>query len=108
MRPVEHDVTQLLIAWDNGDQDALAQLAPLVEKELHRLARFYLSRERPNHTLQPTELVNEAYLKLINWKDVGWKNRAHFIGVAARLMSKGLVEYGRKFDMRGMQVWLRG
>ncbi len=62
---MEHDATQLLIAWDNGDQEALAQLAPLVEKELHRLARLYLSRERPNHTLQPMALVNEVYLKLI-------------------------------------------
>jgi len=106
MRPVEHDVTQLLIAWDNGDQDALAQLAPLVEKELRRLARFYLNRERPNHTLQPTELVNEAYLKLINWKAVGWKNRAHFIGVAARLMRNVLVDYGLDYRKRGIRVSL--
>ena len=103
---MEHDATQLLIAWDNGDQEALAQLTPLVEKELHRLARFYMSRERPNHTLQPTALVNEAYLKLINWKDIGWKNRAHFIGVAARLMRNVLVDYGVEYRKRGIQVSL--
>lgn len=103
---MEHDATQLLIAWDNGDQEALARLAPLVEKELHRLARFYLSRERANHTLQPTALVNEAYIKLINWKDVGWKNRAHFIGVAARLMRNVLIDYGLEYRKRGIRVSL--
>lgn len=106
MTPMEHDATQLLIAWDNGDQEALAQLVPLVEKELHRLARLYVSRERLNHTLQPTALVNEAYIKLINWKDVGWKNRAHFIGVAARLMRNVLVDYGVEYRKRGIYVSL--
>lgn len=103
---MEHDATQLLIAWDNGDEEALALLAPLVEKELHRLARLYLSRERRNHTLQPTALVNEAYIKLINWKDVGWKNRAHFIGVAARLMRNVLVDYGVEYRKQGVRVSL--
>jgi RNA polymerase sigma factor (TIGR02999 family) len=106
MTPMEHDATQLLIAWDNGDQEALGQLVPLVEKELHRLARLYLSRERPHHTLQPTALVNEAYLRLINWKAVGWKNRAHFIGVAARLMRHVLVDYGVAYRKHGIRVSL--
>jgi len=104
--PMEHDATQLLIAWDHGDEEALAQLVPLVEKELHRLARLYLSRERPNHTLQPMALVNEVYLKLINWKAVGWKNRAHFIGVAARLMRNVLVDYGVAYRKHGIRVSL--
>ena len=103
MTPIEHDATQLLIAWDNGDQEALAQLVPLVEKELHRLARLYLSRERPNHTLQPTALVNEAYLKLIDQKNAKWQNRAQFYGVAAQLMRRILVDHARAraADKRG-------
>jgi len=104
--PMEDNATQLLIAWDNGNEEALAQLAPLVEKELHRLARLYLSRERPNHTLQPTALVNEVYIKLINWREVGWKNRAHFIGVAARLMRNVLVDYGVEYRKQGIRVSL--
>src|SRR5436190_2859834 len=71
------DMTQLLIAWGNGDQQALETLVPLVEAELHRLARRYLNGERPGHTLQATALVNEAYLRLIDWKNVQWQNRAH-------------------------------
>lgn len=106
MTPMEHDATLLLIAWENGDEEALAQLAPLVERELHRLARLYLSRERPNHTLQPTALVNEAYLKLINWREAGWQNRAHFIGVAARLMRNVLADYGAKYRKRWLRVSL--
>jgi len=76
-----HNVTQLLIAWNNGDQSALEQLAPMVHAELHRLAKRYMGRERAGHLLQPTALVNEAYMRLIDWKNVEWKNRAHFFGV---------------------------
>jgi len=90
-----HDVTQLLLAWSDGDQAALEQLTPLVYGELHRLARGYLRRERPGHTLQTTALVNEAYLRLIDWKQVRWQNRAHFFGVSAQLMRRILVDFAR-------------
>ncbi|MGH9845229.1 MAG: ECF-type sigma factor, partial [Blastocatellia bacterium] len=83
-----HEVTQLLLAWSDGDQTALEKLAPLVEAELHRLAQLYLSHERSGHTLQTTALVNEAYLRLIDWKNVHWRNRAHFFGVSAELMRR--------------------
>jgi RNA polymerase sigma factor (TIGR02999 family) len=90
------EVTQLLRAWGSGDQSALAQLTPLVHAELHRLARRYLSRESPGHTLQATALVNEAYMRLIDWQNVAWQNRAHFFGVAAQLMRHILVDYARR------------
>lgn len=91
-----HEVTQLLLAWNNGDQDALAKLAPLVEAELRQLAKIYLSHERPGHTLQPTELVNEAFIKLIDLTAVEWKNRAHFFGITAQLMRHILVDHARR------------
>jgi RNA polymerase sigma factor (TIGR02999 family) len=90
------DVTQLLLAWNQGDQAALEKLTVLVEAELHRLAQGYLSRERPGHTLQPTALVNEVYLKLIDWRNTSWQNRAHFIGVTAQLMRRILVDHARR------------
>ncbi|MGH9846031.1 MAG: sigma-70 family RNA polymerase sigma factor [Blastocatellia bacterium] len=93
--PSSHEVTQLLVAWSDGDQAALEQLTPLVYRELHRLAKGYLHRERPGHLLQTTALVNEAYLRLIDWKDVHWQNRAHFFGVAAQLMRRILVDFAR-------------
>jgi RNA polymerase sigma factor (TIGR02999 family) len=88
--------TELLVAWTNGDEASLEKLVPLVEKELHRLAQRYLNHERPNHTLQPTALVNEAYLRLIDFKNVRWQNRAHFIGVSAHLMRRILVDHARR------------
>ena len=88
-------VTQLLERWSQGDEEALAQLMPLVYDELHRLAGAYLRRERREQTLQPTELVNEAYLKLINQRDARWQNRAQFYGVAAQLMRRILVDHAR-------------
>jgi RNA polymerase sigma-70 factor, ECF subfamily len=91
-----HNITQLLIAWNNGDQSALEQLAPLVHAELHRLARRYMGQERAGHLLQPTALVNEAYMRLIDWKDVEWKNRAQFFGVSAQLMRRILVDFARR------------
>lgn len=106
MTPMELNATELLVAWDNGDEEALAQLVPLVQKELHRLARLYLSRERPNHSLQPTELINLAYLNLLIWKPVGLKNRAHFIGIVARLMRNVLVDHGVEFRKRGIRISL--
>ncbi|HWC76098.1 MAG TPA: sigma-70 family RNA polymerase sigma factor [Blastocatellia bacterium] len=91
-----HNVTQLLIAWNGGDQTALEQLVPLVHAELHRLARKYMGRERAGHVLQPSALVNEAYIRLIDWKNVEWKNRAHFFGVSAQLMRRILVDFARQ------------
>ena len=72
------EITQLLVAWSDGDESALARLTPLVYDELHRLAHHYMSGERAGHTLQTTALVNEAYVRLIDWKNVRWQNRAHF------------------------------
>jgi RNA polymerase sigma factor (TIGR02999 family) len=89
-------VTQLLIAWNDGDQAALEQLVPMVHAELYRLARRYMGRERAGHLLQPTALVNEAYMRLIDWKNVEWKNRAHFFSVSAQLMRRILVDFARQ------------
>jgi RNA polymerase sigma factor (TIGR02999 family) len=89
-------VTQLLIDWSNGNLAALDQLLPLVERELQRLAHYYLRREKPGHTLQTTALVNEAYLKLIDQKHVEWKNRAHFFALSGQLMRRILVDHARK------------
>ncbi len=96
MIPKPSDVTQLLVNWNNGDQAALDELLPLVNDELRRLARNYLRRENPGHTLQPTALVNEAYLRLIDQKHVQWQNRAHFFGIAAQLMRRILVDHARR------------
>jgi len=93
--PSTQEVTQLLLAWSHGDQAALEQLTPLVYAELHRLAKRYLGGERRGHTLQTTALVNEAYLRLIDWKNVEWQNRAHFFGVSAQLMRRILVDFAR-------------
>ncbi len=93
--PSPHDVTQLLLEWRNGEQQALEKLTPLVYGELRRLAARYLLRERAAHTLQATALVNEAYLQLVNQPQVDWQNRAHFFGIAARLMRQILVDHAR-------------
>jgi len=89
------EITRLLVAWGDGDQSALEELAPMVHSELHRLAHHYLRRERPGHTLQTSALVNEAYIRLIDWKNVRWQNRAHFFAVSAQLMRRVLVDFGR-------------
>ena len=89
-------VTELLTAWRKGDSSALDQLVPLVEAELRQLARRYLGRERPGHVLQTTALVNEAFVRLLNWQDVSWQNRAHFVAMAARLMRHILVDMSRQ------------
>src|SRR5436190_9755448 len=91
-----HEVTQLLIAWNEGNQAALEQLMPLVYDELRQLARSYLRRERPGHTLQATSLVHEAYLRLIEQERVTWQNRAHFFGIAAQMMQRILVNHAKK------------
>jgi RNA polymerase sigma factor (TIGR02999 family) len=88
-------VTELLRAWSNGDDGALERLTPLVEAELRRLARAYMRRERQAHTLQTTALVNEAFLRLTGARAVGWQDRAHFLGIAARLMRRVLVDHAR-------------
>jgi RNA polymerase sigma factor (TIGR02999 family) len=93
--PSTQEITQLLVAWNNGDALALERLAPLVHAELHRLARRYMAGERPGHVLQATALVNEAYMRLIDWKNVEWKNRAHFFGLAAQIMRRILVDFAR-------------
>jgi RNA polymerase sigma-70 factor (ECF subfamily) len=89
------NITELLLAWGKGDQDALAKLTPLVYEELHRLARRYMAKERPGHTLQATALVNEAYLRLVDSSRVRWQNRTHFLAVAAQLMRRVLVDFAR-------------
>jgi RNA polymerase sigma-70 factor, ECF subfamily len=90
------ETTRLLKAWSEGDETALERLVPLVDAELRRLAHNYLRQERPDHILQTTALVNEAWVRLINWPDVSWRNRAHFIGMAARLMRRVLVDEARR------------
>jgi|SRR6516225_902071 len=97
------DITRLLRAWSEGDESALEKLTPLVYRELHRLAGRYMGREREGHTLQATALVNEAYLRLIDWKNVQWQNRAHFFAMSAQLMRRVLVDYARsrRYNKRG-------
>jgi RNA polymerase sigma factor (TIGR02999 family) len=89
------DVTQLLVNWSRGDRQALSDLTPLVYDELRRLASRYLRRERPDHTLQSTALAHEAYLRLIDQKQVQWQNRAHFFGVASQMIRRILVDHAR-------------
>jgi RNA polymerase sigma factor (TIGR02999 family) len=92
---VKENVTQLLEAWSRGDSAALDALTPLVHQELHRLAVRYMAGERPGHVLQATALVNEAYIRLVDWRDVRWQNRAHFFGMAAQIMRHVLVDAAR-------------
>ena len=89
------EFTQLLIEWRNGDRDALDRMTPLLYEELRRLARHFLAAERPDHTLQPTALVHEAYLRLVDQRSVDWQNRAHFLGVAASMMRRILINHAR-------------
>jgi RNA polymerase sigma factor (TIGR02999 family) len=109
--PDAHELTQLLAAWSDGEEEALEKLAPLVHAELYRLAKRYMSRERPNHLLQTSALINEAYVRLIDWKAVRWQNRAHFFGVAAQMMRRILVDFARRRpradkDQEAMQMSL--
>lgn len=95
----EHDtqeLTEILRRWSDGDAAALERLTPVVYAELHRIAKRYMGREREGHTLQTTALVNEAYVRLIDWKNAKWENRAHFFGVSAQLMRRILVDFARK------------
>jgi len=93
--PSTHEITQLLVAWNQGDQAALDALSPLINRELHWLAKRYMAGERQGHLLQPTALVNEAWLRLIDWRNVEWQNRAHFFGLAAQIMRRILVDFAR-------------
>jgi RNA polymerase sigma-70 factor (ECF subfamily) len=109
--PSTHEITQLLVAWNNGDRVALEKLIPLVHTELHRIAHRRMAAERPGHILQTTALVNEAYMRLIDWKNVEWRNRAHFFGLAAQIMRHILVDFARAQDREkrgggGLQVSL--
>ena len=96
--PSPSEVTRLLKDWSSGDSAALDQLMPIVYSELRAIAARYLRRERQDHTLQPTALVNEAYLRLIDQKHVNWQNRAHFVGVAAQMMRRILVDHAKSHN----------
>ena len=98
--PSSSEVTELLRAWGEGDHAALEKLVPIVQGELRRLARHYMRGERSDHTLQTTALVNEVYLRLINWRSVHWQDRAHFFGVSVQLMRRVLVDYARRHHYR--------
>ena len=94
------EVSVLLRAWSGGDQAALEKLTPIVHGELHRLARGYMRRERPGHSLQATALVNEAYLRLVGYTRMRWQDRAHFFAVAAQIMRRILVEHARRHNLK--------
>ena len=93
-------MSRLLLAWSDGDRSALDKLTPMVYDELHRLARRYMKRERPGHSLQTTALVNEAYMRLVDYKRMQWQNRAHFFAVSAQLMRRILVEHARRHNLK--------
>ena len=94
--PHQHEITQLLAEWREGSQSALDELYPLVYDELHRLARRYMSRERKGHTLQTTALINEAYVRLVDQKNVQWANRSHFFAISAQIMRRILIDHARR------------
>jgi RNA polymerase sigma factor (TIGR02999 family) len=89
------ELTELLIGWANGDKTALERLMPIVDRELHRIAHCHMNKENPGHTLQTSALVNEAYLKLINQREVKWQNRAHFFAIASKLMRRILLDHAK-------------
>jgi RNA polymerase sigma factor (TIGR02999 family) len=95
-RTHQHQITQLLAEWSDGNQSALDKLYPLVYEELHRLARRYMSRERKGHTLQTTALINEAYVRLVDQKNVHWANRSHFFAISAQIMRRILIDHARR------------
>ena len=94
--PKQHEITQLLAEWSDGNQSALDELYPLVYDELHRLARRYMSRERKGHTLQTTALINEAYVRIVDQKNVHWANRSHFFAISAQIMRRILIDHARR------------
>jgi RNA polymerase sigma factor (TIGR02999 family) len=97
---VDTDVSALLRAWSNGDQDAIQALTPIVYTELHRLARHYMRRERSGHSLQATALVNEAYMRLADYTRMRWRDRAHFFAVSAQVMRRILVDHARRHNVK--------
>ena len=98
--PPGEEVSLLLQAWSDGDRGALDKLTPMVYEELRRLARRYMNRERPGHSLQTTALVNEAYMRLVDYRHMKWQNRAHFFAVSAQLMRRILVEHARRHNLK--------
>jgi RNA polymerase sigma factor (TIGR02999 family) len=94
------EISQLLHAWSGGDQNALEKLTPIVYDQLHRLARGYMRRERPGHSLQTTALVNEAYMRLLDYKRISWQDRAHFFAISAQLMRRILVDHSRRHNLK--------
>src|SRR5713226_6325208 len=100
VQPAGDDISGLLRAWSDGDQSALARLTPIVYSELRRLARRYMRRERSGHSLQTTALVNEAYMRLVDYERMQWQNRAHFFAVSAQLMRRILVEHARRHNLK--------
>src|SRR6266480_3780643 len=100
MQPAVDDISTLLRAWTSGDQSALDRLTPIVYEKLRRLARRYMKRERPGHSLQTTALVNEAYMRLVDYERMEWQNRAHFFAVSAQLMRRILVEHARRHNLK--------
>jgi RNA polymerase sigma factor (TIGR02999 family) len=98
--PVPDDVSSLLRAWSDGDQQALALLTPIVYDELRRLAHYHMKRERAGHSLQTTALVNEAYLRLVGYTRMRWQNRAHFLAVSAQAMRRILVDHARRQNLK--------
>lgn len=104
---IPQDVSAILRAWSDGDRDALDRLTPIVYAELHRLARRYMAGERPGHTMQASALVNEAYMRLVDYNRMRWQNRAHFFAVAAQVMRRILVDHARRRNAKrgaGMPV----
>src|SRR5713226_721378 len=99
-KPAVGDVSMLLRAWSDGDGNALERMTPIVFEELHRLAHRYMRRERPGHSLQTTALVNEAYIRLVDYKRMQWQDRAHFFAVSAQLMRRILVERARRRNLK--------
>jgi RNA polymerase sigma-70 factor, ECF subfamily len=100
------EITQLLHAWSEGDQSALERLTPIVYNELRRLARRYMRNERPGHSLQTTDLVNEGYMRLVDYKRIQWQDRAHFFAISSQLLRRILVEHARRHNLKrgaGMQ-----
>jgi len=98
--PAVGEISALLLAWSGGDQGALEKLTPIVYRELHGLAGRYMKRERPGHSLQTTALVNEAYMRLVDYKRMQWQNRAHFFAVSSQLMRRILVEHARRQNLK--------
>ena len=98
--PAVGDISKLLRSWSDGDQGALEKLAPIVYDELRRLARRYMKHERPGHSLQATALVNEAYMRLVDYQRMQWQNRAHFFAVSSQLMRRILVEHARRHNLK--------